>query len=78
VTFDGEAVVEKTRELDNGESTDRVGDELPDDEDEYDITVEPDSFEGETPSPENRRTDCGTLTPERLLDEVLWELVDDP
>lgn len=32
VTFDGEAIVEETRELDSSERTDQVGDGPPDDE----------------------------------------------
>jgi hypothetical protein len=78
VTFDGERIVEETRELDNGERVDQVGGDLPDEEGKYEITVEPDSFEGKTFVPgEQTEADCGTLTLELLIDEVLQEFRDD-
>jgi len=78
VTFDGETIVEETYELENGERADQVGAELPDEEGKYEITVEPNAFDGTTFVPgEQTEADCGTLTFELLLNEVLQEFADD-
>ena len=77
VTVDGEAIVEETRELDSSERTDQVGEELPDDQGEYERTVGPDSFERRMHVPgEQTEADCGTLALELLFDDVRYEFVD--
>jgi hypothetical protein len=78
VMFDGDVVVDETYELENGERTDTIGSELPDDGGKYEITVAPDALESTTFVPgEQTEVDCGSLTIELLRDEVLQNFTDD-